>query len=112
MDMKKDGGWYCWLVIAAVFTSMMIMSISTYGSISVLVYIWAEKFNITTEVAAWAPGVMNGSRFLLGNEMIVCFCECFPLALPKEVDVLIKFDGVFTKISACFKCFMHTYAYT
>ena len=66
MEIRKDGGWYCWLVIGAIFTSMVIMSITTNGTISVLFYIWQKEFNVTTEVAAWAPGVMNISRYVFG----------------------------------------------
>ena len=67
MEIRKDVGWYCWLVIAAIFFSMIVLSISTYGTISVLVYIWTEKFNISTEVVVMAPSVMSGSLFLLGT---------------------------------------------
>ncbi|XP_067930835.1 monocarboxylate transporter 12-like [Watersipora subatra] len=42
------------------------MSVSTFGSIAVLLYIWIEKFSLTTEVAIWAPAVLQGSLFLTG----------------------------------------------
>ena len=67
MAIKKDEGWYCWLVAGAIFISNTLASMSTYGTISVLVYIWIEKFDIPTEVATWAPSVMNISMFLIGN---------------------------------------------
>ena len=66
-EAKKDGGWYCWLVIAAIVVSMLLLSMATYGAISVFVYIWAEKFNIPTEQVLWASSIMNGFRFLLGE---------------------------------------------
>ena len=72
MAIKKDEGWYCWLVAGAIMTSMTLTSMSTYGTISVLVNIWTNKFNIPAEVVAWAPAIMNVSMLLIGNLRVVC----------------------------------------
>ena len=67
MAIKKDEGWYCWLVAGAIMVSMTLASMSTYGTIAVLVDIWTNKFNIPTEVVAWAPSIMYVSVMLIGN---------------------------------------------
>ena len=67
MAIKKDEGWYCWLVAGAIMMSMTLASMSTFGTIAVLIHIWTKKFNIPTEVVAWAPAIMNVSMMLIGN---------------------------------------------
>lgn len=66
-EFKKDVSTYCWLVKLAICISTILCSISTYGSVSVLVYIWMEDFEIPFEVVAWIPTVLGASTFLPGK---------------------------------------------
>ena len=53
--------------MVAAFLSEMIVGMSTYGSLSVLVYMWSEIFHLTTDVAAWSASIMGASFFLTGT---------------------------------------------
>ena len=66
MEHIKDSS-YSWLVMVAAFTAELLAGISSYGSVSVLVYVWGEKFDISTEVTAWAAAIMGGFFFLTGE---------------------------------------------
>ena len=81
MEVKKDSGWYVWLAAAAILVSMTVSQMATYGTISVMVYIWSEKFNITTDTVVWAPSIMNGSMFLLGEQFLYKFLLSFFVSL-------------------------------
>ena len=63
----KDSGWYCWLAATAIFVSMFVIGLSTFGSISVMTYICIEKFNLSTEIAAWVAAVLHASIFFTGE---------------------------------------------
>ena len=67
IKVRKDGGCHCWFMVAAIFMSMLIMSISTLGVISILLYNWIEKFDVSLETATLAPSVMFGFVFLSGK---------------------------------------------
>ena len=66
MDVRQDSS-YSWLVMVAAFISDFLTGISTYGSVSVLVYVWGDLFEISTDVAAWAPAIMGSFFFLTGK---------------------------------------------
>ena len=53
--------------MVAAFTAELLAGISSYGSVSVLVYVWGEKFDISTEVTAWAAAIMGGFFSLTGE---------------------------------------------
>ena len=67
---KANSSGYCWLVMVAAFLSELIVGLSTYGSLSVLVYMWSEIFHLTTDVAAWSASIMGASFFLTGTYVI------------------------------------------
>ena len=52
---------YFWLVMASVLYSMFLCGMLTFGSVSVLVYVWSEMFKLNANLAAWAPAIMGAS---------------------------------------------------
>ena len=80
MKITKDSGWFCWLAAAFSWISILLMGMSTGGNVSVLVYIWTEKFDISTEEVVWAPSLLNVTALLVG-EYIIYYIWCFRLEL-------------------------------
>ena len=66
MKITKDSGWFCWLAAASSAVSILLMGMCTYGNVSVLVYVWTEKFNVSIEQVVWAPSLMNVFTLLIG----------------------------------------------
>lgn len=62
---SKDQG-YSWVVLTASLVSYLITGISTFGSISVLTYVWIEMFTISPDTAAWASAIMSATLALSG----------------------------------------------
>ena len=52
---------YSLLVMASVLYSMFLCGILTFGSVSVLVYVWSEMFKLNANLSAWAPAIMGAS---------------------------------------------------
>lgn len=65
---------YSWLVMAASLVSMFLAGALTYGSISVLAYVWADMYDLDADVAAWAPSVMGATFQLTGQHSYYLYC--------------------------------------
>ena len=63
---QKDSSYSC-LVMVAAFLGQLLVGLSTYGSVPVLVYVWGEMFNLSTDDTVWSAAIMSGFFFLTGR---------------------------------------------
>lgn len=66
MTRNKDEG-YSWLVLVSATLSQLIFGTFTFGVLSVLTYIWVEKFSISTDRVAWASSILGAVLLLTGE---------------------------------------------
>ena len=59
---------YSWLVMVAALLSNFLCGMLTYGSVSVLSYVWADTFKLDADIAAWAPSIMGACFQLTGEK--------------------------------------------
>lgn len=62
----KDTKYAC-VVMVSILYSLFLCGLLTFGSLSVLVYIWSERFRLDAGLAAWAPAIMGASYQLTGE---------------------------------------------
>ena len=70
---------YSWLVMASVLYSMFLCGMLTFGSVSVLVYVWSEMFKLNAYyLATWAPAIMGASYQMTGRGLYCTDCNGQP----------------------------------
>lgn len=70
LQLVKDSK-YSWLVMASVLYSMFLCGMLSFGSVSVLVYVWSEMFEVNADLVAWAPAIMGASYQMTGKKLLL-----------------------------------------
>ena len=66
LQLVKDSK-YSWLVMASMLYSMFLCGMLSFGSLSVLVYVWSEMFEVNADLVAWAPAILGASYQMTGK---------------------------------------------
>ena len=66
LQLVKDSKYSC-LVMASMLYSMFLCGMLSFGSLSVLVYVWSEMFEVNADLVAWAPAILGASYQMTGK---------------------------------------------
>ena len=75
--------------MASVLYSMFLCGMSTFGSVSVLVYVWSEMFKLNANLAAWVPAIMGASYQMTGRGLYCTDCNGQPNQLCVSIVPII-----------------------